>query len=69
MRFVLVLPDGSRRVRLAECYESFGNFAATIYKYRGKRHRALAVAHDGSSFRDTQATVDNALPHIFHKSN
>ena len=29
MRFVLVLPDGTRKVRLAEYYESFGNFAVS----------------------------------------
>ena len=66
MRFVLVLPDGTRKVRQADYYESFGNFAATRYRYQGKRYSGLAKAHDGSSVRDPEATGQNALPHIFH---
>lgn len=67
MRFVLVLPDGTRKVRLAEFYESFGNFARTCYRVKGKRFFGLAKAHDGSEMRDDKATGDMALPHIFHK--
>lgn len=67
MRFVLVMPDGTRRVRKADCYESFGNFAATCYRIKGKRFRGLATAHDGSEMRDPDAQGDAALPHIFHK--
>jgi len=68
MRFVLVLPDGTRRVRLADCYESFGNWVARLYRYRGKRYSGLAKAHDGSDMRDPQATGNDALPHIFHRA-
>lgn len=67
MRFVLVMPDGTRTVRLADHYESFGNFAATAYRIKGKRYRGLAKAHDGSDLRDPAATGDAALPHIFHR--
>jgi hypothetical protein len=67
MQFVLVLPDGTKKVRKADYYESFGNFAATVYRYKGQRFHGLAKAHDGSDTRDPQATGQNALPHIFHK--
>lgn len=67
MQFVLVLPNGTRKVRKADWYESFGNFAATAYRYRGKRFRGLAKAHDGSEMRDPQAKGTQALPHIFHE--
>jgi hypothetical protein len=69
MRFVLVLPDGTHKIRKADYYESFGNFAATCYRYKNKRYSALAKAHDGSEIRDPDATGDNALPHIFHREN
>ena len=66
MRFVLVLPDGTRKVRLADCYEAFGNFAATLYRYKGKRYHALAKSCTGHETRlDTETGID-ALPHIFH---
>jgi len=67
MRFVLVLPDGTRKVRLADCYESFGNFAATLYRYKGRRYSGLPKAHDGFDLRDPQAKGNDALPHIFHR--
>ena len=66
MRFVLVLPDGGRRIRLADWYEAFGNFAATGYRYRGKRYAGLAKAHDGSELRNHEAKGQDALPHIWH---
>jgi hypothetical protein len=66
MRFVLVLADGTRTVRLADCYESFGNFAATLYRYKGKRYSGLAKSNDGYETRDDSATGIDALPHIFH---
>jgi hypothetical protein len=66
MRFVLVLPDGSRAVRLADSYESFGNWSVINYRLKGKRHHALPKAHDGSDMRDPDATGDNALQHVFH---
>jgi hypothetical protein len=67
MRFVLVLPDGTRKVRLAEFYASFGNFSVTHYRYKGKHCGGLPKAHDGSETRDPQATGDAALPHVFHR--
>lgn len=69
MKFVLVLPDGTKKVRQADYYESFGNFAATAYRYQGKRYRGLAKAHDGSEVRDDQVTGTDALPHIFHEKS
>jgi hypothetical protein len=67
MRFVLVLPDGTRKLRLADHYDSFGNYAATAYRYKGKRYAALAKAYDGSDIRDPEAKGMDALPHVFHK--
>lgn len=67
MRFILVLPNGTRKLRLADYYESFGNWAATGYRYQGKRFSGLAKAHDGSDIRDDKATGLDALPHIFHR--
>lgn len=66
MRFVLVLPDGTRHVRLAEHFEAFGNFAVIAYRYKGRRYRALPKAHDGSEVRDSEATGEAALQHVFH---
>lgn len=68
MAFVLVMPDGSKRIRQADYYESFGNFAATCYRVAGKRYSGLAKAHDGSEMRDPNATGNDALPHIFHRA-
>jgi len=66
MRFVLVTPDGERKVRIADYYFSFGNFAGIAYRYKGKSYSALPKAHDGSECRDPLATGDNALQHVFH---
>lgn len=65
--FILVLPDGSRKKRSMVCYEAVGNFAAIVYRYKGKTYRASSKAHDGSEVRDPQVTGDQALPHVFHK--
>jgi len=67
MAFVLVMPDGTKRIRQADYYESFGNFVATCYRVAGKRHSALAKAYDGCDIRDPKATGMDALPHIFHR--
>jgi hypothetical protein len=67
MKFVLVLPDGTRKLRKADYYESFGNFAATCYRYKGKRYSGLARSHDGYETRDPLTTGMNKLPHIFHE--
>jgi len=65
-RFVLVLPDGTRKVRQADHYGSFGNFAYTAYRYQGKQYKALAKSWAGYETRDNAAEGINALPHIFH---
>jgi len=67
MRFVLVLPDGTKTVRHADYYESFGNFAVTAYRYKGKRYKAFPKAHDDSETRDPDGKYPDSLPHIFHK--
>ena len=67
MNFVLVLPDGTKKVRKADYYESFGNFAAISYRYHGHRYAALPKAHDGSEMRDSSAAGQDALPHIWHE--
>lgn len=66
MRFVLVMSDGTKRVRIADYYESFGNFALTCYRVKGKQFAGLAKSHDGLETRDDKATGQDALPHIFH---
>lgn len=67
-RFVLVLPDGTSRLRHASCYEAFGNFAVTVYKYRDVTYRAFAKASDGSeTWLGTETGLD-ALPHVFHET-
>lgn len=68
MAFVIVMPDGSKRIRQADYYESFGNLAATCYRIAGKRYSGLAKAHDGSDMRDPGVTGQDALPHIFHQA-
>ena len=67
MRFVLVLPDGSRKVRLAEYFYSFGNFAGIAYRYQGKLCNGLPKASDGSETRLGTEVGQDALPHVFHK--
>ena len=65
MRFVLVLPDGSRKVRIAEYFFSFGNFGGIAFRYKGKTFNGLPKAHDDSETRDPEAKGNNTLPHIF----
>ena len=65
--FILVLPDGSRKRRSMVCYEAVGNFAAIVYRHKGKTYRASVKAHDGSEVRDPLVFGDKALPHVFHK--
>jgi hypothetical protein len=68
MRFVLVTPDGARKLRKADYYESFGNFACVAYRYKGKRYRKLPAAHDGHSTRDPDIYgPGDTLLHVFHK--
>lgn len=69
MRFVLVMPDGSRSVRIADHFYAFGNFAGITYRVRGKRYSGLPKAHDGSETRDGTAQGLDALPHIFHTNS
>ena len=56
MQFVLVLPDGTRKVRKADYIYSFGNFAGYAYRYKGKREAGLP-----QSFSDEKT----GLPVIF----
>lgn len=65
MKFVLVLPDGTKKVRKADYYEAFGNFAVIGYRYKGKRYKAFPKSHDGMEVPDPKATGNDALPHIF----
>jgi hypothetical protein len=67
MKFVLVLPDGSRKVRQADYYFAFGNFAGIAYRYRGQRFNGLPKACDGSETRLGTETGQDALQHVFHK--
>ncbi len=66
MEFVLVLPDGTRKARQADWYESFGNFAALAYRYKGKRYRALPKSASGY---DTQVDGEDPRQHVFHKES
>ncbi len=65
MGFVLVYPGGEKRVRQADAYESFGNFAVTLFRHGGRRYAGLPKAHDGSETRDPEAQGILALPHIW----
>ena len=59
--FVLVFPDGTKKARLADFFESFGNFAVIAFRVHGRRYFGLPKASDGSETR-----VDmNELPHVF----
>lgn len=69
MRFVLVMPNGTRKVRLARCYESFGNFALTIYRVGSKQFAGFAKDREGYETREEGVTGDDALPHIFHEKS
>jgi hypothetical protein len=66
MKFVLVLPDGTRKERKADWYESFGNFAALAYRYQGKRFRGLPKSPSGF---DTREENESRVPHIFHEES
>lgn len=66
-RVVVVYPDGTRKVQQAVRYESFGNFALTVYRVKKRIYKAFAVAYDGSDTRDPEALGVDALPHVFHK--
>lgn len=66
MQFVLVLPDGTRKLRKADYYFSFGNFAGISYRYKGQRFNGLPKASDGSETRLGTETGQDALQHIFH---
>lgn len=64
MDFILVLPDGTRKRRKADWFESFGNFWAIAYRYQGKRYRGLPKSESGY---DTRLETESELPHIFHR--
>lgn len=61
-RFVLVLPDGTRKIRQADYFYAFGNFAGWSFRYKGKRTSGLP-----DSFADEQT----GLPVIYldYKTN
>ena len=63
MDFVLVLPDGTKKVRKAKCFESFGNFAAIVYTYRGKQFSGLPKSPSGF---ETRLDHEDPRPHVFH---
>lgn len=46
MRFILILPDGTRKIRRADYYFSFGNFGGLSYRYKGKRFSILPNERD-----------------------
>lgn len=64
MPFVLVLPDGTRKPRKAECYEAFGNFAVIVYRYKGKLYRGLPKSASGY---DTRVDGEDPRQHVFHQ--
>jgi hypothetical protein len=67
-RIVVVHPDGTRHIQQAVYYESFGNFAVTAYRYKGKIYRAFPKSASGHETRlGTEYGID-ALPHVFHIS-
>lgn len=45
-RFILVLSDGTRKERLLDYWESFGNFASCSFRYCGKRYSRLPHQKD-----------------------
>jgi len=63
MQFVLVLPDGTRRIRKADFFESFGNFARIGYRYRGRRYFGIPKSPTG---HDVRLEGESELPHVFH---
>ncbi len=65
MEFILVLPDGTRKSRHADYYESFGNFAVLGYRYRGMRFRGMPKCWDGSEVR---VPGEDPRTYIFHAS-
>jgi phage-related protein len=62
MELVLVLPDGTRKVRKADWFESFGNFAAISFRYQGKRYRGLPKSESGF---DTRAEGEDMRPYVW----
>ncbi len=65
MKFVLVLPDGTRKERKADYYFSFGNFAGIAYRIKGVRFVGLPKSPSGS---DTWLDSELGQPsHVFHK--
>lgn len=65
MEFILVLPDGTRKLRRADWFESFGNYCALAYRYRGVRYAGLPKASDGGEVWDDNNL--SRIPHIFHR--
>ncbi len=63
MPIVLVLPDGTRKERQADYYESFGNFAVIAYRYQGKRFTGFGKDHEGI---ETRGSNDDGKTYIFH---
>ena len=67
MRFVLVLPNGTRKIRLADYYYSFGNFSGISYRYKGVRYSGLPKSANGFETHNENAKGQEILPHIFHQ--
>lgn len=66
MRFVLVMPDGSRRVRSMVCWEALGNFARIVYRVNGRTCYGSPKSADNMETHADGVTGDAALPHVFH---
>jgi len=64
MAFVLVLPDGTRKPMTARWFESFGNFAAIVYRYNGKQYKAFGKSESGC---ETRLDGEDPRPFVFHK--
>lgn len=63
MRFVLVMPDGTKTERTADYWEAFGNFAVIGYRVKGKRFKAFPKSPSGY---DTREAGESMVPHVFH---
>lgn len=50
--FLLICPDGTRKIRQADFFESFGNFATTHFRFCGKRYHRLF-----ENFRDEKTDL------------
>jgi len=39
MRICLQIKGQILKIRLADCFEAFGNFAVVVYRYKGKQYK------------------------------